>query len=62
MYLSDMMLQLKKPVMLVGNAGSAKTVILNSLLRKLDDESAHFALIFALTHVVICKLNVVVLA
>ncbi|KAL3909005.1 MAG: hypothetical protein SGPRY_009579 [Prymnesium sp.] len=42
MYLSDMMLQLKKPVMLVGNAGSAKTVILNSLLRSLDDEKWMF--------------------
>ena len=38
LYISDMMLKLRKPVMLVGNAGSAKTVILNTLLRGLDED------------------------
>jgi dynein heavy chain len=41
-YLAEMMLALKKPVMLVGNSGSAKTVILSSLLRGLDDEKWMF--------------------
>ena len=34
-----MLLQLKKPVMLVGNAGSAKTVIISSLIAELDEEA-----------------------
>ena len=37
-YLSNMLLTLKKPVMLVGNAGSAKTVLLGSMLRELNEE------------------------
>ena len=38
LYLSNMMLNLKKPVMLVGNSGSAKTVVLNTLLNSLDED------------------------
>ena len=38
-YIANMMLKLKKPVMLVGNAGSAKTVLLAGLLRELDEDA-----------------------
>ena len=38
LFLSNMMLNLRKPVMLVGPSGSAKTVVLNTLLRGLDEE------------------------
>ena len=38
LYLSNMMLNLKKPVMLVGPSGSAKTVVLNTLLNSLDED------------------------
>merc|ERR1719478_1669097 len=36
------MLDLRKPVMLVGPSGSAKTVVLNTLLNGLDDEKWMF--------------------
>ena len=38
LFLSNMMVQLRKPVMLLGGSGSAKTIILNRLLGDLDDE------------------------
>ena len=38
LYISNMMLNLKKPVMLVGNSGSAKTVVFNKLLADLDED------------------------
>ena len=38
-YIANMMLRLKKPVMLVGNAGSAKTVLLGGLLKDLDEDA-----------------------
>ena len=38
-WLSNMMLSLKKPVMLVGNSGSAKTVLLASMLAELDEDA-----------------------
>jgi dynein heavy chain len=38
-YIANMMLRLKKPVMLVGNAGSAKTVLLGGLLKELDEDA-----------------------
>mmetsp|Transcript_24997 Transcript_24997/g.74250 ORF Transcript_24997/g.74250 Transcript_24997/m.74250 type:complete len:4444 (+) Transcript_24997:3-13334(+) len=38
-WLASMMLNLKKPVMLVGNAGSAKTVLLSSMLSDLDEDA-----------------------
>merc|ERR1711865_583819 len=38
-YIANMMLKLKKPVMLVGNAGSAKTVLLGGLLKSLDEDA-----------------------
>eukprot|EP00966_Prymnesium_polylepis_P125321 2898021-Prymnesium_polylepis.1 len=42
LFLGEMMMKLKKPVMLVGNAGSAKTVIMNVLLRGLDEDEWMF--------------------
>ena len=39
LYLSEMMLNLRKPVMLVGGAGSAKTIVLNTLLKNLDEDA-----------------------
>ena len=38
LYLSNMMLNLHKPVMLVGPSGYAKTVVLNTMLRGLDED------------------------
>ena len=39
LYIANMMLVLRKPVMLVGNSGSAKTVVFNTLLRGLDEDA-----------------------
>ena len=45
-YIANMMLKLKKPVMLVGNAGSAKTTIIADKLANLADELMSFNISF----------------
>ena len=39
LFLSNMMLNLRKPVMLTGGSGSAKTVVLNTLLKGMDEDA-----------------------
>jgi len=45
LFFARMMMQLRKPLMFVGNSGSAKTVISNQLLRNLDDDEWMFNII-----------------
>jgi len=38
LYFGNMMMKLRKPVMYIGNSGSAKTIIINTLLKGLDED------------------------